>query len=192
MTTHPPAAPTGDQLAQPSRLHPAQRMATLPAYFFHGLNQRIARLRASGADVIRMDMGSPDLPPAPFIVEALKRSADDPTHHGYMPFGGTPKYREAWAHFYGQRFGVELDPQAELAGLIGSKEGIFNLALAYVNPGDVVVVPDPGYAAYAAGARFVGGEVVFMPLVAQRAFLDRKSTRLNSSHSRASRMPSSA
>ena len=82
---------------------------------------------------------APDLPPAPFIVEALKTSADDYTHHGYMPFGGTPNYREAWAYFYGKRFGVELDPTDELVGLIGSKEGVFNLALAYVNPPTAVL-----------------------------------------------------
>lgn len=155
----------------PPKLRPADRMAALPPYFFHGLNHQIAQLKAGGMDVIRMDMGSPDLPPAPFIVEALKRSADDPTHHGYMPFGGTSDYREAWAHFYGRRFGVELDAQAELVGLIGSKEGVFNLALAYVNPGDVVLVPDPGYAPYTVGAQMAGGEVVYMPLLAENDFL---------------------
>lgn len=154
-----------------SKLRPAERVRKIPPYFFHGLNLKIAKLRAAGKDVIRMDMGSPDLPPAPFIVEALKRSADDPTHHGYMPFGGTPGYRQAWADFYGRRFGVELDPQNETLGLIGSKEGVFNLALAYVNPGDVVLVPDPGYAPYTKGAEFAGGEVVTMPLRAENKFL---------------------
>ncbi|MBM4425225.1 MAG: aminotransferase class I/II-fold pyridoxal phosphate-dependent enzyme [Chloroflexi bacterium] len=153
------------------KLKPAERMASLPPYFFHGLNQKIVRLRAAGVDVIRMDMGSPDLPPAPFIVEALKRSADDPTHHGYMPFGGTPSYREAWAHFYGRRFGVEIDPQTELVGLLGSKEGVFNMAMAYVNPGDVALVPDPGYAPYTTGALMAGGEVWLMPLRAENNFL---------------------
>ncbi len=154
-----------------SKLRPAERVRKIPPYFFHGLSLKIAKLRAAGKDVIRMDMGSPDLPPAPFIVEALKRSADDPTHHGYMPFGGTPGYRQAWADFYGRRFGVELDPQNETLGLIGSKEGVFNLALAYVNPGDVVLVPDPGYAPYTKGAEFAGGEVVTMPLRAENKFL---------------------
>ncbi len=150
---------------------PADRMNNFPPYFFHGLSQKLAALKAKGVDVIRMDMGSPDLPPAPFIVEALKLSADDATHHGYMPFGGTPGYRGAWAQFYGQRFGVELDPQTELVGLLGSKEGVFNLAQAYVNPGDVVLVPDPGYAPYTTGARFASGEVVYMPLLAENNFL---------------------
>lgn len=146
-------------------------MAALPPYFFHGLNQKIGRLRAAGVDVIRMDMGSPDLPPAPFVIEALKKSADNPDHHGYMPFGGTPAYREAWAHFYGRRFGVELDSNTELVGLLGSKEGVFNLAMAYVDPGDVVLVPDPGYAPYTLGAQMAGGEVVYMPLRKTHGFL---------------------
>jgi LL-diaminopimelate aminotransferase len=150
---------------------PAERMAALPPYFYADLTQRIARLRASGVDIIRLDAGSPDLPPAPFIIEALQRSAEDPARHGYMPYGGTPGYRAAWAEFYGRRFGVELDPQAEVLGLIGSKEGLFNLTLAYVNPGDAVLVPDPGYAPYVNAALFAGGEVVYMPLLAANHFL---------------------
>lgn len=155
----------------PPKLKPAKRLKELPPYFFHGLNQQIAELRSKGVDVIRMDMGSPDLPPAPFIIEALQKAAENPNGHGYMPFGGTPRYREAWAHFYGQRFGVELDPQTDLVGLLGSKEGVFNLAMAYVNPGDVVLVPDPGYAPYTTGATMAGGEVVYMPLLAENQFL---------------------
>lgn len=153
--------------------HPfvADRMAVMPPYFFAGLNQRIDQLKAQGRDVIRMDMGSPDLPPAPFIIEALRRSAENEANHGYMPFGGTANYREAWAAFYQRRFNVTLDPLKELVGLIGSKEGIFNLAMACVNPGDVVLVPDPGYAPYTIGAKFAGGEVVYLPLLARNHFL---------------------
>ncbi len=146
-------------------------MSALPLYFYAELNKTLARLRAAGVDLIRLDAGSPDLPPAPFIVQALQRSAENPNHHGYMPYGGTPEYRAAWAEFYGRRFGVELDPQTEVLGLIGSKEGIFNLTLAYVNPGDVVLVPDPGYATYVNAALFAGGEVVYLPLLAENKFL---------------------
>jgi LL-diaminopimelate aminotransferase len=153
------------------KLKPADRLSALPPYFFHGLNQRISQLRANKVDVIRMDMGSPDLPPAPFVIEALNRSAQNAANHGYMPFGGTARYREAWSEFYGRRFGVELDPQTDLVGLLGSKEGIFNLAMAYVNPGDVVLVPDPGYAPYTTGATMAGGEVIYMPLKAENNFL---------------------
>jgi LL-diaminopimelate aminotransferase len=118
-----------------------------------------------------MDMGSPDLPPAPFIVEQLQRSAADPRKHGYMPTGGPPVYRAAWAEFYGRRFGVELDPATEVTALIGSKEGVFALALAYLNPGDIVLIPDPGYAAYIGGANFSGAEIAHFPLTAENHFL---------------------
>ncbi len=153
-------------------LHPpAARMAALPPSFFKTLQLKLNRLQAAGVDVIRMDMGSPDLPPPAHILDVLNRSAAQPDHHGYMPFGGIPAYRNAWADFYGQRFGVELDADTEINGLLGSKEGIFKLPLAYVNPGDVVLVPDPGYATYSAGAIFAGAEVVYMPLTAENAYL---------------------
>jgi len=150
---------------------PAARMSRLPPNYFLGLNQIIARLTAAGVDVIRMDMGSPDLPPAQQVVETLQRGAAQPDKHGYMPFGGTAAYRAAWADFYGRRFGVELDAATEVTGLIGSKEGIFWLAMAYANPGDVVLVPDPGYATYTAGANLAGARVVTMPLTAENNFL---------------------
>jgi LL-diaminopimelate aminotransferase len=154
-----------------ARLRPAARMARLPPNYFLALNHTIARLKAAGVDVIRMDMGSPDLPPAPFIVETLQRAAQQPDQHGYMPFGGPPAYRAAWAEFYGLRFGVELDPASEITGLIGSKEGIFWLAFAFADPGDVVLVPDPGYSTYTAGANLAGAEVVRMPLRPEHRFL---------------------
>ncbi len=150
---------------------PASRMAVLPPTFFKTLQFKLNDLRAKGVDVIRMDMGSPDLPPAPHIIAALEKSAEQPSHHGYQPFSGTPSYRAAWAEFYGRRFGVELDADTEINGLLGSKEGIFKLPLAYVNPGDVVLIPDPGYATYTAGARFAGAEPVYLPLTPENHYL---------------------
>lgn len=152
------------------RTTPAERVKRLPEYFFHGLNQRLAALRAQGRDIIRLDAGSPDLPPAPHIITALAHSAEQPTHHGYMPYNGTPEYRQAWVEWYGKRFGVELELH-EAALSIGAKEGVFNLSLAFVNPGDVVLIPDPGYAAYSMGARFAGGEVAHMPLRQENNYL---------------------
>lgn len=153
------------------RFRPARRMQAIPPYFFHFLPQKLAAVRARGRDVIRLDAGSPDLPPAPHIIAALSRSAEQPGHHGYQPYSGTPEYRAAWAAFYRRRFGVELDAEREVIALIGSKEGVFHLHLALVEAGDVVLVPDPGYLAYTNGARFAGGEVVRMPLLARHRFL---------------------
>ncbi len=149
----------------------AERMRSIPPYFFAQLGRRIAALRADGKDVIRMDMGSPDLPPADHIIEALVHSARDPGNHGYTGFGGTPGFRQAAAEHYGRRFGVKLDPDREVVGLIGSKEGLFHLVQAMVNPGDIVLVPDPGYPVYRTSAQFAGGKVVRMPLTADRGFL---------------------
>ncbi len=149
----------------------AARVAAIPPYFFATLVRHIADLRARGVDVIRMDMGSPDLPPAPHIVEALVTAAHRGDLHGYTPFGGTPGYRKAIAEFYRRRFGVETDPETQVIGLIGSKEGLFHITQAFVDAGDAVLVPDPSYPTYAAAARIAGGEVVYMPLLAENDFL---------------------
>jgi LL-diaminopimelate aminotransferase len=151
-------------------ISPARRLAQLPPYFFHKLNARIAELQAAGRDVIRMDAGSPDLPPAAHIVAALERSARDPGHHGYQSYNGTPAYRDAWRQFYRRRFGVELAPN-EVTLVIGAKEGVFNLSQAILDAGDVALLPDPGYAPYAGGARFVGAEPVTMPLLEENGYL---------------------
>ncbi len=152
-------------------LRPADRLASLPAYFYADLNRRLSQLADRGMDIIRLDMGSPDLPPAGFIVDAMERSAREPSHHGYMPYAGTPAYRKAWADFYGRRFGVELDPGREVLGLIGSKEGIFHLAQVWVNPGDIVLMTDPGYITYTSGVQFAGGRPVYLPITAESSFL---------------------
>lgn len=154
-----------------SVIRPAERMSRIPPYIFAKLGTRIAELKAQGMDVIRIDMGSPDLPPAPAIVDALVQAARRPDSHGYAPFGGTPAFRQACAAYYARRFGVELDAGREVLGLIGSKEGLFNLTQAMIDPGDVVLVPDPGYPVYAAAAQFAGAEVVTMPLRSERGYL---------------------
>lgn len=143
---------------------PARRMASVEPHLFARLNQRKAKLRAAGVDVIALDMGSPDLPPSKPIIEALVRSARNPNHHGYSDFTGTPAVRRAFAEFYARRFGVALDPDTEVLLLIGSKEGIYHLSFAYLNPGDVALIPDPGYPTYAAAAQLAGATPHFMPL----------------------------
>lgn len=153
------------------QFRPAERIAHFEPYYFTGLNQRITELRNQGKDVIRIDIGSPDLPPADFIVDTLAKSARNPDAHGYMPYAGSLKYRKAVAKYYLDRFGVKLDPQKEVLTLIGSKEGLFILSQVMLNPGDVALVPDPGYPVYFSGTEIAGAEIVRMPLLAENGYL---------------------
>lgn len=152
-------------------IKPADRIAGFKPYFFSTLNQKITQLRAKGLSVIRLDMGSPDLPPAQFIIDELSRAAQSPNVHGYAPMGGTPEYRRAVAHYYRTRFGVELDPQKEVLALMGSKEGLFTLNQVLLNPGDIALVPDPGYPVYSASGIIAGAEIYPLPLLKKNAFL---------------------
>jgi LL-diaminopimelate aminotransferase len=131
----------------------------------------VSALRSEGKDVIGLHIGSPDLPPPDHVVDVLERSARNPAHHGYTGFIGTPGLREAIADYYERRFGVAFDPSSEVLPLIGSKEGIAHLALAYLDPGDVALIPDPGYPAYATGTVLAGGEPVWYPLQSENSFL---------------------
>jgi len=149
----------------------AQRVVNVPPYVFAGLEKRLAELAAAGKDIIRLDIGSPDQPPSPQIIESLYESAKNPTHHGYEGFFGTPPMRRAIADYYLRRFDVQLDVKTEVLPLIGSKEGIFNLAWTYVDPGDVVLVPDPGYPTYTGGTLLAGGEVCRVPLDEKHGWL---------------------
>ncbi|MCL5429058.1 MAG: aminotransferase class I/II-fold pyridoxal phosphate-dependent enzyme [Chloroflexi bacterium] len=149
---------------------PAERIAHIKPYFFADLGKRIAAMKAKGADVVRMDIGSPDLPPPGFILESLFESASRSDTHGYT-LGQTLGFRKAIAAYYQKRFGVELDPKTEAIDLIGSKEGLFVLSQVLLNPGDLALVPDPSYAVYAVGAQIAGGAVHLMPLLAENAFL---------------------
>jgi LL-diaminopimelate aminotransferase len=152
-------------------IKPAQRISHVKPYFFADLEKTISNLRESGMDIIRLDMGSPDLPPVDFIIESLVKSARRPDMHGYGQSGGTDALRSAFAAYYQNRFGVELDPTREVLGLIGSKEGIFNLSQVLVNPGDLVLLPDPSYPVYRAGALISQAETYSMPLLAENGFL---------------------
>lgn len=154
-----------------SFIQPAERIASFKPYFFASLNQKIAALKTKGVDIIRLDMGSPDLPPEDFIIDTLVKESHRPDVHGYSPMGGTPGFKKACAEYYRRRFGVELDPQKEILGLIGSKEGLFDLSQVLLNPGDIALVPDPGYPVYSAGGIIAGGEIYYMPLLESNAFL---------------------
>jgi len=157
--------------ASQSFIKPAQRMANFKPYFFATLNAKINELKKQKVDVIRLDMGSPDLPPADFIIKVLEKSANRPDSHGYTPMGGNPSYRQAISTYYHNRFQVELNPETEVLALIGSKEGLFNLSQVLLNPGDISLVPDPGYPVYTSGAIIAGAEIYYMPLLKENGFL---------------------
>ncbi len=154
-----------------SFIRPADRIASFKPYFFASLGQRLAALKAQGIDIIRLDMGSPDLPPIDPIIDVLAKEAHRPDVHGYSTMGGTPEFKKACAEYYRRRFGVELDPQKEILALLGSKEGLFDLSQVLLNPGDVALVPDPGYPVYTSGTEIAGGQVVYMPLLEENGFL---------------------
>ena len=150
----------------------ARRVERLQPYPFARMAEIIAALKARGVDVIRMDIGSPDMPPAEHILRAAERTLRDPGSHGYPAFGyGPPSLLEAAALYYRARFGVDLDPQHETTALIGSKEGIFHLSQAVLEPGDVALVPDPGYPVYRVAAEWAGAEVRTLPLRKENGFL---------------------
>lgn len=149
----------------------AQRMTRIPPYLFADLDRKREALAARGVDVINLSIGDPDLPTPEHIVEALARAARDPRTHTYPPYEGTREFREAVASWYGRRFGVELDPDREVLALIGSKEGLAHLPWVVVDPGDVVLVSDPGYPVYATAALLAEGEPYPVPLVRERGWI---------------------
>jgi LL-diaminopimelate aminotransferase len=151
----------------------AERLQRLPPYLYVELRRLSREAVARGVDVISLGVGDPDLPTPAHIVEALVAAARDPRSHPYPPDEqrGMLAFRDAVARWYGRRFGVVLDPATEVLALIGSKEGNHHLALGLLNPGDVALIPDPGYPAYVASATFAGAEVVRVPLRAENGFL---------------------
>ena len=149
----------------------AKRIQELPPYLFAELDKKIAKAKAAGVDIISLGMGDPDRPTPAHIVRGLQVAAEDPKTHRYPVYEGTLAFREAVAGWYERTRGVELDPVSEIVALIGSKEGIAHISLCYVDPGDINLIPDPGYPAYSTGTMFAGGKSYKMPLVAGRDFL---------------------
>ena len=149
----------------------SQRLQGLPPYLFAELDRMKQEQVKKGVAVISFGIGDPDLPTPPHIIQALSAAAADPKNHQYPSYEGMLTFRKAAADWYRTRFGVSLDPATEVLTLIGSKEGIGHLPLAFVNPGDVVLVPDPAYPVYQAGTLFAGGETYCMPLTPARDFL---------------------
>ncbi len=149
----------------------ADRLKHLPPYLFKEIDRKKAEVRNRGVDIIDLGIGDPDLPTPPHIIEALKKAAEDPSNHRYPSYVGMNGFRETVAEWYKTRFGVALDPQNEVVILIGSKEGIAHLPLAFINPGDAALVPSPGYPVYHIATLFAGGQPYFMPLERKNDFL---------------------
>jgi LL-diaminopimelate aminotransferase len=149
----------------------ATRIKTLPPYLFAAIDEMKQKAIARGIDIINLGIGDPDLPTPAAIVESLGRAAKEPKHHQYPSYDGMLSFRQAVAHWYKRRFNVTLDPTNEVLTLIGSKEGIGHIPLAFIDPGDIVLVPSPGYPVYPVGTSFAGGVSHFMPLTKQNGFL---------------------
>jgi LL-diaminopimelate aminotransferase len=149
----------------------ADRLNKLPPYLFQEIDRLKAELVAKGVDVINLGVGDPDLPTPGHIVKELAKAAKDPTNHQYPSYSGMSDFKQSVARWYKRRFGVELDANREVLTLIGSKEGIAHLPLAFINPGDLTLIPSPAYPVYHISNMFAGGESYFMPLMREEGFL---------------------
>lgn len=143
-----------------NNIKPASRLDAVQEYYFSRKLKEVARLNAEGQDIISLAIGSPDQPPSPQTIDKLCEVAHDPSAHGYQPTMGTMDLRKAMADFYHRWYGVEVDAASEVQPLIGSKEGILHITLAFVNPGDEVLVPNPGYPTYTSLSKILGAKVV--------------------------------
>jgi LL-diaminopimelate aminotransferase len=157
------------------RIEKAKRIEELPPYLFAEIDKKKQEMRQKGADLIDLGIGDPDLPTPKLVIERLKTAAENPKNHRYPSYEGMLEFRTAVAQWYERRFGVKLNPNTEVLSLIGSKEGIAHIPLAFVNPGDYVLVPVPGYPVYRVSTLFAGGTPFFLPLRKETGFLPNLS-----------------
>jgi LL-diaminopimelate aminotransferase len=149
----------------------AQRIETIPPYLFAEIDKKKEEAIKRGVDIINLGIGDPDQPTPNNIIEKLRESVKDPKTHDYPPYAGTAEFRQAVALWYKNRFGVDLDPDNEVMALIGSKEGIAHIFLAFIDPGDFSLIPEPGYPVYKTGTLFANGFPYIMPLLEENDFL---------------------
>jgi LL-diaminopimelate aminotransferase len=152
-------------------MKPSKRLDRIPPYLFAELERKIAAKQAEGVDVISLGIGDPDRPTPPLIVEAMQEAVTEPETHRYPSNRGRADFREAVGDFYARRFDVRLDPASEVIPALGAKEAIFNLNLAFLDPGDAALASDPGYPVYTAGPLLAGADPVAMPLVPELGFV---------------------
>ena len=143
---------------------PAERISNVQEYYFSVKLKEIAQMNANGENVINLGIGSPDLPPSESVVGALNQCAENKGTHGYQPYVGIPQLREAFAGWYKRWYNVELNPSNEVLPLMGSKEGIMHISMAFVNSGDGVLVPNPGYPTYSSVSKLVGANLIYYSL----------------------------
>ena len=149
----------------------ADRTHSVTEYYFSQKLREIEQMRKAGTDVINLGIGSPDLAPSEKTIEALMSSSIDPKNHGYQSYKGIPELRAAFSKWYARHFGVTLDPEGEVLPLMGSKEGIMHITMAFVNPGDKVLIPDPGYPTYGSATALLGGNIKAYPLTEENDWL---------------------
>lgn len=154
-----------------SNINPARRVGGVKEYYFSRKLREVAEMNARGLDVISLGIGGPDLPPSEEVIETLCTAARNPSNHSYQSYTGIPELREAFSRWYARYYGVSLDPATELLPLIGSKEGIMHITMAFVNPGDCVLVPDPGYPTYTSVSRLAEAEVIKYTLAPDRGWM---------------------
>lgn len=145
-------------------IQPSQRIQQIKEYYFSTKLKQVAALRSQGIDIISLGIGGPDLPPPAEVIETMQQSVANPANHGYQPHVGLIELRQAFADWYKKWYGVTLDPATEIQPLIGSKEAVTHISLAFLNPGDKVLIPDPGYPTYTSISRMVGAEIKPYPL----------------------------
>jgi LL-diaminopimelate aminotransferase len=151
-------------------MRPSKRLERIPPYLFAELERKIREKKAQGIDVISLGIGDPDTPTPPLVVDALRDAVTDPGTHQYPANRGRDEFREAVARFYDRRFGVPIDPATEVIPALGAKECVFNLNLAFLDPGEAALAADPGYPVYTGGPLLAGAEAVLMPLLPERGF----------------------
>ena len=153
-----------------NNIKPAERLSLVQEYYFSRKLKEVAQLNAEGRDIISLAIGSPDMPPSPQTIERLCQVAQLPNAHGYQPTMGTPELRVAMARYYKKTYNVDVDPATEVLPLIGSKEGILHITLAFVNPGDTVLVPNPGYPTYTSLSKLLGANIEYYDLTEERGW----------------------
>ncbi len=152
-------------------IKPSERVASVQEYYLQRKMKEVAALNAAGADIVSLGVGGPDMPPPPAAVETLCAEARRASTHGYQVTAGIREYRDAWSRFYARHYGVELDPGTMIQPMIGSKEAILHITMAFINPGDIALVPDPGYPTYTSASRLAGAVVRTYSLTAENGWM---------------------